>query len=348
MSNPGVSADAAPAFAICVPARNEATRLPRLFDALERLALPSRAAVTICLLLDSCTDDSAAITATFAARARFPIHVAARSGAVANAGIARHAAMMLGIAALGDPNGILLSTDADSWPRVDWLDATMTALDAADLVAGDVRRGGAQRDHAQDRIEVYYAGLHALRRRVDPVAWETSATHHHASGANMAMRVATYSAMGGFAPLPNGEDARLLDDAARAGFRVRRDAASVVHTSARRQGRALGGLAAALHALDRTGLAGVRVTHPVDQLWQYRHQALARRVFTTGDLTGLAATVGLGVDHLHGVARDCPNAEAFAMRVVPEAPGGMRQVPLTVAESALAALAADTTPARAA
>ncbi|MBY9064179.1 glycosyltransferase [Sphingomonas yunnanensis] len=336
------------ALAICVPARDEGARLPRLFEGLERLAIPPGLPVHVCLLLDGCTDNSAALAADYTRTSVHRLHVAALPRSTANAGIARHTAMALGTAALGREGGVLLSTDADGWPAPDWLHATLAALRQAELVAGDVVRSGARGDEAQDRIELYYAGLHALRRRVDPVAWEAAATHHHASGANMALHSATYAALGGFEPLVSGEDARLVDDAARAGHRVRRDAASVVHTSARRHGRARGGLAAALRALDRDGLASVRVAHPLDQLWQYERHALARRAFGAGDLGVLTPAIGLGADHLLGVARDCPNAEAFAMRVVPVGPEGMREVPLPLAERALAALFAAAAPARAA
>lgn len=340
MSSLAVPVDPPPVLAICVPARNEAKRLPRLFDALDRLLVPAGTQVMICLFLDSCSDGSAGVTADYAAHSRHPVHIATHDGGSANAGMSRHAAMSLGMAVLGPAGGILLTTDADSWPRADWLGATVNGLASADLVAGNVLRSDGPQDQAQDRIESYYAHLHLLRRRVDPVAWEAEAMHHHASGANMAMRAEVYAALGGFPPLISGEDAQLADDAARAGFRVRRDAASVVHTSARRQGRARGGLATALHLLDRIGLDGVRVTHPVDQLWQYRQHALARRAFGTAEWSPLAAAIGLSTDHLRGVARDCPNGEAFAMRAVPEAPGGMRQIPFEVAEAALAMLTA--------
>ena len=51
--------------------------------------------------------------------------------------------------------------------------------------------------------------------------------------------------------------------------------------------------------------------------------------------TAFGQRIGLDADHILGVARDCPNAEAFAMRVVPAAP--LQQlVPLIEAEQALA------------
>ncbi|MEH3039115.1 MAG: glycosyltransferase [Sphingomonas paucimobilis] len=335
-------------MAICVPARNEAARLPRFFEALERLVAPRDTDVTICLLLDSCTDGSADLAAAYATRARYPVKVANSWRSDANAGVARHGAMMLGMAVLARADDILVTTDADSCPQFDWLQITLAAFDTADVVAGNVVRRGRRHDHAQDRIDDYYARLYALRRRVDPVDWEPPVAHHHASGANMALRVGSYAALGGFAPLTSGEDARLVDDAARAGLRVRREAASVVHTSTRRRGRAQGGLATTLDLLDRTGLDEVRVTHPVDQIWQYRHHAIARRAFRMRNFRALAAAIRLSTDHVLGVARDCPNAEAFAMRIVPVAPQGMRQVPLSVAACALAQIVADADRAQAA
>ncbi|MBB3691969.1 glycosyltransferase family 2 protein [Sphingomonas sp. BK580] len=347
--NHGVGSEDAPAnLAICVPARDEAARLPRLFEALERLAVPLNRTVHVCLLLDSCSDHSAAIAAAYAHVSAHRVHLAEAPRSAPNAGVARHRAMLLGAAALGPEGGILLSTDADGWPAPDWLHTTLAALRHAELVAGDVVRGGPRVDEGQDRVERYYARLHALRRRADPVPWEAASTHHHASGANMALHSAIYAALGGFAPLASGEDARLIDDAARAGHRVRRDAASIVHTSARRNGRARGGLAAALRALDHEGLASVRVAHPLDQLWQYERHALARGAFAAGDLAPLTPAIGLDADHLLGVARDCANSEAFAMRVVPVGPEGMRQVPLATAERALATLLGEATSMRAA
>jgi hypothetical protein len=337
-----------PAVAICVPVRNEEARLPRLFDALDRLIPVHGMPVHVCLLLDGCTDRSATLAGRYRDAARHAIHVAHVAPAPSNAGIARDRAMRLGIAAIGRSGGILLSTDADSWPRPDWIVAMHRALGQADIVAGHVARSGRRVSEGQDRLDRYYDGLFALRRRVDPVSWEAPATHHHASGANMGMRTETYVALGGFAPLAHGEDARLVDDAARAGWRVRRDAASVVQTSDRRHGRAQHGLADALKDLDRRGATAATVAHPADQLWQYRGHALARGSFGSGRFGALGDAIGLRDDHLQGVARDCPNAEAFAMRVVPVPPGGMRDVPFPVAETTLAALRGDAPTERAA
>jgi hypothetical protein len=333
------SLTAAP-LAICIPARDEADRLPDLFAALDRLTVPPGAAVTLCLLLDGGSDASMAPIAAYRANGRHRLIVEVADRAAPNAGRARDRAMLLGLASVGQGDSILLTSDADSLPAPDWLTVMTAALDHADLVVGDVVRSGRGGNRDQDRIERHYARLYALRRRIDPVAWEAPIVHHHASGANMGLRPATYLALGGFLPLARGEDARLVDDAARAGLRVRRDAASIVHTSDRRIGRVLGGLATNLCALDRDGLGAVSVAHPADQLWQYRLHAVARDAFGRGDFARMSAAIGLDADHLLGVARDCPNAEAFAMRVVPVPPGGMRHIPFVAAEAALALLTA--------
>ncbi len=325
-------------IAICVPARNEAAALPQLFAALERLE-PVGVTPILCLLLDSCCDASAAVVAAYAAHASLPVVVREAAQPDANAGRARHAAMLVGEHAL-QGSGLLLTTDADSAPASDWLQAMVAGLHQADVVAGRVVRTVTRPNPLQDRLECYYEALYALRRAVDPVAWETTMTHHHASGANLGLSVEAYRTLGGFPPLPGGEDARLVDDAARAGLRVRRDAASVVHTSDRRHGRATHGLAGTLRALDRDG-ERLEVAHPRDATWQYRQHAAARLAFDSGGYAALADAIGLTVDHVVGVARDCPNGEAFAMRVVPAPGGGMRYVPLALAEAELTTLSAE-------
>ncbi len=323
---------------ICIPVRNEATELPGLFGALERLERIDHRPVGVCLLLDGCTDASGALATIYQRRSLHRVLIGQVAPAPSNAGRARHLAMMLGVDALAGHEGHLLSTDADSRPSVDWLRTMTAALMQAEVVTGRIVRDKTRLSPFQDRIETYYDALFALRRHLDPVPWEACATHHYTGGANMGMRSGAYSALGGFLPLAGGEDARLVDDAARAGLRVRRDAASLVHTSDRRDGRALEGLAKSLGDLDSGDVDEIQVGHPADAAWQYRMHAAARAAFDEDRLAPFSALIGLSHDHARGVARDCPNAEAFAMRIVPMPPGGMRTVSFPVSEQALAAL----------
>jgi len=256
-----------------------------------------------------------------------------------NAGRARHRAMTMGLDALAGDDGILLTTDADSMPMPSWLEAMVAALDHADVVIGKVIRTGRHPHALQDRIERYYDALHALRRRLDPVPWEAPLTHHQTTGANMGIRASAYQLLGGFSPVASGEDARLVDEASRAGLSVRRDAAGIVHTSDRREGRATGGMAHILNTLEARDVGAVMVAHPQDAAWQYRMHALVRAAYLENRLERVGVALGLTRDHAVGVARDCPNAEAFAMRIVPEPPRGMRMVSLAVAEDEIARLA---------
>lgn len=325
-------------IAICVPVRNEVAELPKLLAALDRLERDAGQVVEVCLLLDGCSDGSAALAAAYRKRSAYRVRLEEVATCSANAGRARHRAMMLGLAALDDCNGLLLTTDADSRPAPGWLGAMTAALHRAEVVAGKIVRTGSRPSPLQDRVETYYDALFALRRRLDPVPWEAARTHHHTGGANMGIRAEAYRALGGFARVPNGEDSRLVDDAARAGLRVRRDAASLVHTSDRRVGRAGAGLAVALRHADGSDAAAVSVAHPIDEAWRYRCHAIARTGYATERLDSVAAAIGLSHDHVRGVARDCPNGEAFATRIVPVPPGGMRSVALPIAEADLASL----------
>ncbi len=295
--------------------------------------------IQICLFLNECSDSSLAVAEAYRNRSVHRVHIADAAAASGNVGFARHTAMMMGVAATSTANGLLLTTDADSAPRTDWLVSMTAALRKADVVTGRIVRTGEYPSNLQDRLENYYDALFELRRRLDPVPWEAIDTHHYAGGANIGVRAQTYLAIGGFSALTCGEDALLIDDAARAGFRVRRDASCVVYTSDRREGRAGGGLALALRQLDQANAAAIDVAHPHDAAWQYRLHAVARATYGAGRFDLIASELGLSPDHVLGVARDCPNGEAFAMRVVPAPPRGMRSVSLPTAEAALAGLA---------
>lgn len=320
--------------AVCVPVRNEAALLPRFLDA---LAAQDAQAFVLCVLLDGCSDASAAIVDGRAASVPFTVVTAEAAGGAPNAGRARREAMALGLSVLDAPGGTIVSTDADSVPDPDWLSANVAALKVADVVAGRIVRAGGRASPLQDRVEAYYDALFALRRTIDPVPWEAPRTHHYTSGASLAFRAEAYRALGGFEPLPSAEDARLVDAAHREGLRVRRDVSVRVETSARREGRAAGGLADHLLRLDR-GEAAATMAHPEDMAWRYRRHAEARAAWPDPS-TALANLLGRDLAHVERVASAAVNAEAFAMQVVPEIPGGERIVSIDEAEIALIRLA---------
>lgn len=326
------------ATAVCVPVRDEAILLPRLLDA---LVAQDRQDFTLCVLIDGCADASVMIVSARAETLPFAVVSAEVTAGAPNAGLARRRAMELGLSMVAD-DGMIVSTDADSVPAPNWLRANGAALAVADVAAGRIVRAGDRGSAVQDRVEAYYDALFALRRAIDPVAWEAPETHHYTSGASLAFRASAYRTLGGFPPIPSAEDARLVDAAHLAGLRVRRDAAIRVETSARRAGRAIGGLADHLRALD-AGETEAMMAHPEDAVWRYERHAAARAVWPDigSRRTALAAALGCDVAQIDRVAAEAPNAEAFAMRVVPDRPGGERIVMLDEAEAALGRMSRD-------
>ncbi len=325
---------------ICIPARNEEAMLPQLMQAMADLTV-DRQLLDVCIYLDDCSDGSAAWLEPIVPTLPYRLTVAqGGTDGVPNAGAARGAAVAMGLSLLGGEDGLVFTTDADSRPHSDWIMMGCKALAEADVVAGRIVRTRATGDPQASRIERYYDRLHRYRRSLDPVAWEARDSHHFSGGANIAMRASAYRMIGGFLPLPSGEDARLLDDASRAGLRVRRDAAMVVETSSRREGRIAGGLAGLLRALDQGEQP--RMADPRGVAWQWRAQAAARQGFGAMDRLDerarLGERLGLTADHVLGVVRDCPNAEAFAMRIVPAAPIHNDMVSLDEAEDILTIL----------
>lgn len=104
-------------FCVCVPARNEAARLPVLLDALAAQTVDGIIPVMLCI--NNSDDDSIAVAHAVAHRHRGRLDVGISSRtfapAVAHAGSARGHAMEQGHARLGG-TGVLISTDADCRP----------------------------------------------------------------------------------------------------------------------------------------------------------------------------------------------------------------------------------------
>ncbi|MBE7186433.1 MAG: glycosyltransferase [Methylobacterium mesophilicum] len=319
---------------VAVPVRNEAERLPRLLASLaQQHSAPS---FRLALFFDSCTDSSFELVAALAGDLPYKV-VTARTADVGlpNAGRARRSAVALAMS--HEMEGILLTTDADSQPAPDWIAANLAALETADVVAGRITQGPGPSSEKRDRLECYFDRLHAIRRAIDPVDWEASRAHHWTSSASLALRMTTYSALGGFEPIPNGEDAALCDAAARAGYRVRRDARVTVQTSTRRLGRADQGFAAMLRMLDDADELPT-VSHPDDEAWRFLMHAAARTRHGAADYGHLAERLGLPHAEVDQVATECRNGEAFAARIVGAPPQGMRTVCLGEAERLLAKL----------
>ncbi|MGV7206447.1 glycosyltransferase [Oxalobacteraceae bacterium A2-2] len=212
---------------VIVPAHDEQALLPDCLHAL-RVAggHPALDGEQVCIMvvLDACTDGSAAIARRHA-RASTGAAVRVRHLALEarNVGAARAA----GAQALLERGARWLAcTDADSRVAPDWL-AAQLALQA-DAVCGTVQvhDWSAHREHAP-LLARHYARHY---RDVDG--------HRHIHGANLGVSAEAYRMAGGFPPLRSHEDVALVEALERGGARIAWSAAPRVATSARRDARA--------------------------------------------------------------------------------------------------------------
>ncbi|MEF7615753.1 glycosyltransferase [Aquincola sp. MAHUQ-54] len=219
---------------VVVPAHDEEAVLAGCLAALRQAAghpALQGEAVQLLVVLDTCTDGSAAAVAAAGVAA---IEVGARSvGAARAAGAA---------ALLAQGARWLAFTDADTRVAADWLPAQLALQ--ADAVCGCV---------AVDDWGVFGPEV----QRQYAAHYRDADGHRHVHGANLGVSADAYRRAGGFRPLRCSEDVRLVEDLERTGARIAWSAAPRVVTSARRIARAPGGFADFLRGLERytTGLA---------------------------------------------------------------------------------------------
>lgn len=214
---------------VVVPAHDEEAAVGRCLAALQAAAAhPDLAgeAVEIVVVLDACTDRTAAIVAD---RGVPTLVVAGR-----NVGVARGA----GAAHLIARGARWLAfTDADSEVAADWL--ARQADTTSDAVCGVV----AVHDWAEHGADV--------RARYE-AGYVDAEGHRHVHGASMGVSAAAYLRAGGFPPLRCSEDVALIRRLAGVGASICWTNRVRVRTSARRVARAPDGFAAHLARLADT------------------------------------------------------------------------------------------------
>lgn len=240
--------DAVRKVTVVVPARDEEQLIGRCLDGLDRAVRRLRrhrpgVAVEVVVVLDACTDGTADVVARYSGVTVVAVD-AARVGAARQAGI-RHLLERDGTdprahARVDDVSHWVTNTDADSVVPSSWLIDQLALAEAGhDVVVGVVE---------PDPTELTADVLARWRGRHHLVEG-----HAHVHGANLAFRMSTYVAGGGFEPLPVHEDVRLVDRMRRRGARIAATARVRVRTSARTTGRAPQGFAAYLDELAHGG-----------------------------------------------------------------------------------------------
>ena len=247
----GVGAGA-PHTVVAIPVKDEAERLPACLQSFVTQEGVDLSGVAMVLMLNNCTDGTADVVRALAPTLpyRLELHQVELHNGHANAGWARRLAMEAA-ARLAAPDGVLLTTDADTVVHCDWIEANLREIEAGhDAVAGYVMADPMELMQLPPAIlergslEWEYQQLAAeLDARVDPEPHDPWPRHNQNCGASAAVTAAAYRAIGGLPPRPVGEDRALFEMLRRMDGRIRHSLEVQVVTSARTDGRASGGLA---------------------------------------------------------------------------------------------------------
>lgn len=305
---------------VAIPAKNEAERIGACLAALalqrDGGGKPLAAGTfSVLVYANDCTDDTVGVTRRHAALSCHGIEVVCEAAPPGrgNAGLARRRAMDRAaerLEAAGRPDGLILTTDADSCVALDWVSATLRAMAAGvDAVAGYVDGqpsellglGAAflRRGRLEDEYLSCAAEIDAL---CDPRPHNPWPTHRVSSGASLAVTLAAYRAIGGLPAIPLGEDIALTRALERHGFKVRHAMDVVVATSCRFDGRAAGGAADTMRErhIEPDAACDAAIEPAAMMLRRALAKGRVRRLLSTGkkDTSLLAARLGLQPNHL--------------------------------------------------
>ncbi len=295
------------AVAVAVPAHDEAGSIAACLGALDHAAARVAGPVSVVVLANNCRDATAAVARGFTAR-NLTVEVAdiVLPPAWAHAGGARRAALDRA-AALLPPDGVLMTTDADSVVDPGWIAANLAELTRADAVAGVVAFDEATRAALPPlplrALEWRLADAHArLASLIDPRAHDPWPNHRWAWGASLALTLAAYRRVGGLPAVALAEDRALAAAIEAHDLRLRHSHAPVVYTSARLHGRAPGGFADLLrtYASDDRALCDAALEPTADLVRRLRWRARIRAVFDR------SAAPGFG-RHWQGIEAQVPD-----------------------------------------
>ncbi|WP_235038073.1 glycosyltransferase family 2 protein [Microbacterium sp. 18062] len=218
------------AVAVVVPAHDEEELLEACLASLgaatsQLAASHPDVACAVWVVLDACRDGSERVAETAGVGI---VRIDAR-----NVGAARAAGLAVARRWFPDVDAATLwtaHTDADSVVPAHWLTHQVESADAgADVVVGTVRPD--------------FRDLDAIRTAAWWARYSPEAALGAVHGANLGVRASTLDAVGGFPPLPEHEDVRLVEAARTAGARIVATDGAWVRTSGRQQGRTPGGYA---------------------------------------------------------------------------------------------------------
>jgi glucosyl-3-phosphoglycerate synthase len=236
---------------VVVPARDEVERIGRCLLALARQRRVPLAHFEVIVVLDGCADATADRVLEVAAEVpRLALH-SIELTAAQGVGRARSVGMDIAcerLLSLGQPHGLIASTDADTVVDEGWLAVQL------ELVARGARAIGGLVELDPDEACALPAAVlddrarRAARRMEVVLAHEDLpeppvTEHHHFSGASLAVTAQTYRECGGLPVCAALEDEAFERELRQRRIAIHRSDAVRVKTSARTEGRAPRGLA---------------------------------------------------------------------------------------------------------
>ena len=247
---------------IIIPAKDEVANLPATLAALAaQVALAGQPlpanSFEVIVLANNCLDGTAALVRRYARqRPGLALHVAelCLPNEHAHVGRARRLLMDEACARLervGQPAGIIASTDADTRVAPTWLASIRAEIAAgADAVGGRIlteavefdRDGLPALQRLQSRDAAYRLLCARLEDLLDPAPADPWPRHHQHFGASLALTARAYRRVGGLPEVRFLEDEALCQQLRRHDLTLRHSPNVRVVTSARRDGRVEVGL----------------------------------------------------------------------------------------------------------
>jgi len=234
-------------YAIALPVRNEAQWLPRALDSLITTMRASTAIGAVVCVVNDTQDNSASVVRSSLATAgvNFATLELSLAPDIRNAPHARRLA--LDVATRFSPDGVLLTTDADSYVGSNWLPSRLDRIaQGFDLVCEDVQLDDGELSLLPPLVRAV-GDAERCYFEISERLWQiwtrgmAGSFAHRASGASLAVRSDAYRKVGGLPTPTAGEDSALCKAILAAGLNVTTSNEGGTRTSARLDGRAKGG-----------------------------------------------------------------------------------------------------------
>ncbi len=256
---------------VIIPVRNEAENLPAAISALAQQIDETGKRLDpncyeVLVLANNCSDNTVAIAHSLSRRyPTLQLHTIDVSLPKAQAFVGKARQMVMHeayrrLSLIGLKNRIIASTDGDTKVSSNWISALIKEFDKGiDAVGGRIITRRAAAPGINHGISLYYLRRLAhtylssqLECLLDPQTHDCWPRHFQYCGANMAVTAQMYGKVGGMPLVKDEEDVALYCRLKQADAKIRHSLAVQVSTSARRLGRATGGLAELLEELAKT------------------------------------------------------------------------------------------------